>query len=106
MGLLSYYKTSQTAYKKMLSNEHVQFIYFAWFHYLLNLVQERGMRSVEFECKDISKQVVLVLVSADQINLCHSQREEELKSVVDNLDATENGESSEETHRATNQTKC
>ena len=47
-----------------------------------------------------------MLVSADKINLCHSQREEELESIVDNLDATEDGESSKETHRATDQTKC
>ena len=52
------------------------------------------------------KEVVLVLVSTDQINLCDSQREEELESIVDNLDSTEDGESSEEAHCATYQSKC
>ena len=65
-------------------------------------VTENGQSS---ESNDISKEVVLVLVSADQIILFNFEREEELESVVDNLDATENGESSEETHCATYQTK-
>ena len=51
------------------------------------------------------KEMVLVLVSTDQINLCDSQREEELESIVDDLDPTEDGESSEEAHCAANQTK-
>ena len=42
--------------------------------------------------------MILVLVSADQIILLNSQREEELESVVDDFDPTENGESSEKPH--------
>ena len=37
--------------------------------------------------------------------LVQSQREEELGEEVENLDAAEDGEAREETHRATDQTK-
>ena len=39
------------------------------------------------------------------VRLVQSQREEELGEEVENLDAAEDGEAREETHRATDQTK-
>ena len=39
------------------------------------------------------------------LRLVQSQREEELGKIVENLDATEDREASEESHRASDQTK-
>ena len=49
--------------------------------------------------------MILTSVTVPQILLFNPQRQEKLESVVDNLDPTEDGESSEEAHRASNQTK-
>ena len=49
--------------------------------------------------------MVLRLAHPGDIISVNSQWEEELDSVVDDLDATEDGESSEEAHCATNKTK-
>ena len=46
------------------------------------------------------KKVVPRLAHPGDIISVHSQREEELESIVDDLDATEDGESSEKAHCA------
>ena len=49
--------------------------------------------------------MVLIFVIASQLYLVDSQGEEELDHIVDDLNAAEDGEASEETHRAANQAK-
>ena len=48
--------------------------------------------------------MVLIFVLASQLNL-DSQGKEELDDIVDDLYATEDGETGEETHCSANQTK-
>ena len=49
--------------------------------------------------------MILMFVTADQIILYNPQWKEKLESVVDNLDPTEDGESSEEAHGSADQPK-
>ena len=49
--------------------------------------------------------MVLIFVIASQLYLVDSQGEEELDGIVDDLDATEDGEAGEETHCASDQSK-
>ena len=60
------------------------------------------MNPVVFESQEILKEVIPVLVFANQINLCDPQRKEEFESIVDDLNATKDGESCEEAHCPTN----
>ena len=80
----------------------------------LHVIHDRDIQYSNYATKHFYEEKFkhLTFNSIDNLHLhswsclpCNSQGEEELENVVDNLDATEDGESSKETHRATNQTK-